>query len=90
MYKNDHCYSEISKIVSPWCVLKWDVQQWMSLSKLKLNLDKYEFIVFGSKAQHQNLSSHFPVNIVGNLLHPSDIVRNFGLWLDADYFSGHI
>ena len=30
-----------------------DVQEWMSLSKLKLNPEKTEFIVFGSKAQRQ-------------------------------------
>ena len=35
----------------------------MTHSKLKLDPDKTEFIVFGSKAQHQNLFSHFTVNI---------------------------
>ena len=30
-----------------------DVQEWMSLSKLKLNPEKTEFIVFGSKAQRR-------------------------------------
>ena len=46
----------------------------MALSKLKLNPDQSEFIVLDSKAQHQKLSSHFPVNIFGNRLHPGDIV----------------
>ena len=50
--------------------------QWMSLSKLKLNPEKTEFIVFGSKAQRQKISSHFPVSILGSLLHPFDSVRN--------------
>ena len=56
-----------------------DVQEWMSLSKLRLNPGKTEFIVFGSKAQRQKISSHFPVSILGSLLHPVDSVRNLGV-----------
>ena len=68
-----------------------DVQKWMSLSKLKLNPEKTEFIVFGSKAQCQKISSHFLVSILGSLLHPVDSVRNLGVWFDADFsFSEHI
>ena len=63
----------------------------MSLSKLKLNPEKTEFIVFGSKAQRQKISSHFPVSILGSLLHPVDSVRNLGVWFVADFsFSEHI
>ena len=57
----------------------------MSLSKLKLNPEKTEFIVFGSKGQHQKISSHFPVSILGSLLHPVDMVRNLGVWFDAEF-----
>ena len=68
-----------------------DVQQWMSLSKLKLNPEKTEFIVFGSKAQRQKVSSHFSVIILGSLLHPVDSVRNLGVWFDAEFsFSEHV
>ena len=67
-----------------------DVQQWMSRSKLKLNPEKNEFIVFGSKAQHQ-ISSHFPVSILGSLLHPVDSVGNLGVWFDPEFsFSEHV
>ena len=63
----------------------------MSLSKLKLNPEKTEFIVFGFKAQRQKISSHFPASILGSLLHPVDSVRNLGVWFDADFsFSEHI
>ena len=63
----------------------------MALCKLKLNPDKTEFIVFGSKVQLQKLSSYFPVNILGSLLHPADIVTNPGVWFDADfYLSEHV
>ena len=30
-----------------------DVKRWLSANKLKLNPDKTEFIVFGSKSQHK-------------------------------------
>ena len=63
----------------------------MSLCKLKLNPEKTEFIVLGSKAQHQKISSHFPVRILGSLLHPVDSARNLGVWFDAEFsFSEHV
>ena len=68
-----------------------DVQRWMSLSKLKLNPETTEFIIFGSKAQRQKISSHFPVSILGSLLHLIDLVRNLGVWFDAEFsFSEHV
>ena len=68
-----------------------DVQRWMSLSKLKLNPEKTEFIVFGSKAQRQKISSYFTVSILGSLLHPVDSVRNLGVWFDAEFsLSEHV
>ena len=49
-----------------------DIQDWMLSCKLKLNPDKTEFIVFGSKLQREKLKACFPVNILGNLLYPTD------------------
>ena len=63
------------------CLL--DILQWVALSKLKLNSDKTEF-VFGSKAHHQKVFSPISVNIIGTLPHPSGIVKNLIVWLDAD------
>ena len=63
----------------------------MSLSKLKLNPEKTEFIVFGSKAQHQKISSYFPVSILGSLLHLVDSVRNLCVWFDVEFsLSEHV
>ena len=51
-----------------------DVKEWMSTSKLKLNLDKTEQIVqtlyslFGSKKQKENLKAWFPIDILENPL----------------------
>ena len=36
-----------------------DVKEWMSTSKLKLNSDKTEFIIFGLKRQRDKLKAHF-------------------------------
>ena len=48
--------------------------EFMDPSKLKLNPDKTEFTVFGSKVLINQFSHFFPVNILGNLLFPSDKV----------------
>ena len=71
------------------CLL--DVKNWISSNKLKLNPDKTEFIIFGSKRQRELLKSHLPVDILGNLLQPTDYVRNLGVWFDSDFsLSKHV
>ena len=59
-----------------------DVKVWMSASKLKLNPDKTEFILFGSKKQRERLNVCFPIDILDNPLHPTKSVRNLGVWFD--------
>ena len=67
-----------------------DVKEWMSASKLKLNPDKTGFILFGSKKQWERLNVCFPIDILGNPLHPTESVRNLGVWFDSDFsFSKH-
>ena len=68
-----------------------DVKEWMSSSKLKLNPDKTEFILIGSKKQRERLSACFPIYFLGNPLHPTESVRNLGVWFDSDFsFSKHV
>ena len=68
-----------------------DVKKWLSASKLKLNTDKTEFIVFGSKIQREKLNKSFPVNILGYFLFPVGAVRNLGVWFDNEFsFSRHV
>ena len=63
----------------------------MSENKLKLNPDKAEFIVFGAKDRYKWLSDSFPVNILGNCLSPTDVVRNLGVLFDAKFcFTNHV
>ena len=68
-----------------------DVKEWMLASKLKLNPNKTEFILFGSKKQRERLNVCFPIDILGNPLHPTKSVRNLGVWFDSDFsFSKHV
>ena len=63
----------------------------MSTSKCKLNLDKAEFIVFGSKRQRDKLKAYFPTTIVGRPLSPAESVKNLGVWFDSDFsLSKHV
>ena len=57
----------------------------MLARKLKLNPDKTEFILFGSKKQRERLNACFPIDILGNPLHPTKSVRNLGVWFDSDF-----
>ena len=71
------------------CLL--DVQKWMSSSMLKLNPDKTEFIIFGSHAQLKKLDPYLPVRIFGNFMHPAVVVKNLGVWFDANFsFADHV
>ena len=66
-----------------------DVKEWMLASKL--NPDKTEFILSGSKKQRERLNVCFPIDIFGNPLHPTESVRNLGVWFDSDFsFSKHV
>ena len=63
----------------------------MSTSKLKLNPDNSEFIIFGSKRQRDKLKACFPINILGSPLCPPDSVRNLGVLFDSDFsLSKHV
>ena len=69
------------------CLL--DDQKWMSLSMLILIPDKREFIIFGSHVQLKKLDPYLPVRIFGNFMHPAVVVKNLGVWFDANFsFAG--
>ena len=63
----------------------------MTSSMLKLNPDKTEFIIFGSHAQLKKLDPYLPVKIFGNFMHPAVVVKNLGVWFDANFsFANHV
>ena len=63
-----------------------DIKKWLSANKLKLNPDKTEFIIFGSKLR-EKLNKSIPVNILGTFHSPYSVgaVRNLSVWLDSDF-----
>ena len=68
-----------------------DISLWMKSSKLKLNSDKTEFIIIGTKQQRHKLSNHFAVKLLDNDITPSDSVRNLGVIFDSDFsFHKHV
>ena len=73
-----------------------DTQLYVHLSHMNASaafdkLDKTEFILFGSKKQRKRLNACFPIDILGNALHPTESVRNLGVWFDSDFsFSKHV
>ena len=67
------------------------VQTWMAENRLKLNPDKTEFTLIGTKQNKEKLSSHLPVDILGNRLNPSTKVKNLGVIFDSDLsFTHHV
>ena len=50
-----------------------------------------EFIIFGSQAQLKKLDPYLPVRIFGNFMHPTVVVKNLGVWFDANFsFADHV
>ena len=97
MYADDtHVYIELSqsdthKSISSLSDCLTDISQWMKSSKLKLNSNKTELIIIGTKQQRHKLSNHFPVKLLDNDISPSDSVRNLGVIFDSDFsFHKHI
>ena len=68
-----------------------DIQNFMFTNKLKLNPDKTEFILIGSKNNRKQLLPHFPINILGNQVSPAQCVKNLGVVFDSNFtFSDHV
>ena len=59
---------------------------WMSTSKLRLNPDKTEFIIFALKRQRDKLKACFPIDILGSPLSPVDSVWNLCVWFRLRFF----
>ena len=52
---------------------------------LKLSPDKTDFIIFGSYAQLKKFDPYLPVRIFGNFMHSVVVVKNHGVWFDANF-----
>ena len=68
-----------------------DIQNFMSANKLKLNPEKTEFFLIGSKNNRKQLLPHFPINILGNQISTAQRVRNLRVVFDSNFsFSDHV
>ena len=68
-----------------------DIQNFMFANKLKLNPDKTEFILIGSRKNRNQLLPHIPINILGNQVSPAQSVRSLGVVFDSNFtFSNHV
>ena len=68
-----------------------DILLWMESSKLKLNPDKTDIIISGTKQQRDRVINHFPVKLLGSDTFPPDTLLNLGVVFDSDFnFHQHI
>ena len=71
------------------CLL--DVGDWMRSSKLKLNPDKTEVLLFGTKLHRKEFMKHFPAILLDQEITPTDSARNLGVVFDGGLnFRKHI
>ena len=71
------------------CLL--DVGDWMRSSKLKLNPDKTEVLLFGTKLPRKEFMKHFPAKLLHKKITPTDSARNLGVVFDGGLnFRKHI
>ena len=62
-----------------------NIQNFMFTIKLKLNPEKTEFILIGSKNNRKQRLSYFPINILGNQVSPAQSVRNLEVVFDSNF-----
>ena len=70
------------------CML--DVHKWMNENRLKMNPTKTEFIYFGSRQMIAKCQIEC-LNVLGDIIQRSDVIRCLGVWLDSQLsFVHHI
>ena len=68
-----------------------DVSDWMIASKLKLNPDKTEFILIGTKSQRDKFKKYLFTKLLDQDVTPTDSARNLRVEFDKDCnFKKHI
>ena len=67
-----------------------DLKTWMDENRLRMNSEKTEFIMFGSKVQLSKCDTT-SLTVNGSVIPKSDIIRQLGAWLDSNLnFKHHI
>ena len=79
-----HCIQNLKNCLN-------DIRIFMFTNKLKLNPEKTEFILIGSKSNRKQVLPHFPINILGNQVSPEQSVKNLGVVFDSNFtFFDHV
>ena len=73
--------TEMSLALLQDCLL--DVGDWMRSRKLKLNPDKTEVLLFGTKLHRKEFMKHFPTKLINHEITPTDYSRNLGVVFDG-------
>lgn len=60
-----------------------DFSQWMQTDKLKLNADKTDCLLIGTRQQLQKVSNISIFSVGNSKIAPSFEVRNLGIWFDS-------
>ena len=67
------------------------VQSWIRTNKLKLNVDKTEFLLIGNERQRNKYLFMFPIELSGVQTNPAKSARNLGVIFDQNFtFRSHI
>ena len=61
----------------------YDVCEWMVANQLKLNPDKTEMFLIGTKLQCAKFMGLFPTKLLGQEITPADTARNLGVVFDS-------
>ena len=81
--------TEISLALLQDCLL--DVRDWMRSSKLRINPDKTEVLLFGTKLHRKEFMKHLPAKLLDQKITLTDSARNLGVVFDGGLnFRKHI
>ena len=98
-FPNPHCYADDTQLYITFrpgndmeetaaltamesCIA--DISEWMHTDKLKLNSDKTECLLIGTRQQLQKVSNIISILSIGDSqIAPSCDVRNLGTWFDS-------
>ena len=87
---NPNCPTDQVKALEAMVRCISDLRKWMYRDKLKINDDKTEFLVIGSRQQLLKIN-HCSVRVGTIDINPVKVVRNLGAWFDSHFsMSTHI